>query len=153
MLSNFRVISLFLQAFLTWLFANMVISSNLLGSIMRFNSYMRVILLFIVSWYLLKVTIAPKKVLFLFPYVVYIFFVMTCCPCSLFYYFYTFRLYQEAIRASGYEHKLNFNQNCDNNRKRKRRRRNVSYFNAPFCKSVATRVGKCFLSIVDKNFT
>ena len=63
------------------------------------------------------------------------------------------RPYQEAIRASGYEHELNFNQNCVNNKKRKRRRRNVLYFNAPFCKSVATQVGKCFLAIVDKNFT
>ena len=27
------------------------------------------------------------------------------------------------------------------------------YFNPLFCKSVATRVGKCFLEIVDRNFT
>ena len=36
---------------------------------------------------------------------------------------------------------------------KKRRRRNILYFNPPFCKSVTTRVGKCFLEILDRNFT
>ena len=27
------------------------------------------------------------------------------------------------------------------------------YFNLPFCKSVATQVGKCFVEIVGKNYT
>ena len=35
----------------------------------------------------------------------------------------------------------------------KRRRRIILYFNLPFCKSMVTRVGKCFLEIVDRNFT
>ena len=61
--------------------------------------------------------------------------------------------YQEAIEASGYEHKLNFNEKCDNNENRKIKRINVLHYKTPFCKSVGTWVGKCFLSIVDKNFT
>ena len=61
--------------------------------------------------------------------------------------------YQEAIRASGYDHELAYSQNYEKGKNKKRRRRNILYFNPPFCKSVATRVGKCFLEIVDKNFT
>ena len=48
---------------------------------------------------------------------------------------------------------INFSQICDKNKNTKRSKINVLNFNAPFCKSVATQVGKCFLSIVDKNFT
>ena len=38
-------------------------------------------------------------------------------------------------------------------KEKKKEKKTVLNFNDPFCKSVAVRVGKCFLSIVDKNFT
>ena len=64
----------------------------------------------------------------------------------------TTQQYQEAIRASRYDHELAYNHKHEKG-KNKKRRRNILYFNVIFCKSVATRVGKCFLEIVDKNFT
>ena len=65
----------------------------------------------------------------------------------------TTQQYQEAIRESGYDHELAYSHKNEKGKNNKRRRRNILYFNAPFCKSVATRVGKRILEIVDKNFT
>ena len=65
----------------------------------------------------------------------------------------TTQQYQEAIRESGYDHELAYSHKNEKGKNKKRRRRNILYFNAPFCKSVATRVGKRFLEIVDNNFT
>ena len=39
-----------------------------------------------------------------------------------------------------------------NNNKKKRAGRNITYFNPPFSKNVATNIGKKFLQILDKNF-
>ena len=61
--------------------------------------------------------------------------------------------YQKAIRASGYDHELTYSHKHEKSKNKKRRRKNILYFNAPYCKSVATRVGKRFLEIVDKKFT
>ena len=65
----------------------------------------------------------------------------------------TTQQYQEPIRASGYDHELAYSHKHEKGKYKKRRRINILYFNPPFCKSVETRVRKCFLEIVDKNFT
>ena len=66
--------------------------------------------------------------------------------------------YQEALKASGYEHKLEFKstdnsaqQNTTQNRKRQRKLP-VTWFNPPFSDTVATNVGKQFFRLLDKCF-
>ena len=66
--------------------------------------------------------------------------------------------YQEALTKAGYEHELKFERsNSDDEkkkkkRKKKRKRKNVIFFNPPFCKTVATGIGRSFLDMVDRNF-
>lgn len=60
-------------------------------------------------------------------------------------------VYQEALDKSGYHHKLSFTPS-QASRPQNTRRRNILWFNPPFSKNVATNVGKCFLSLIDKNF-
>ena len=60
--------------------------------------------------------------------------------------------YQKAIKASVYDHQLAYSHKDENGKNKKRRRKNILYFNAPFCKSVATRFLKLFLEIMNKNF-
>ena len=63
-------------------------------------------------------------------------------------------LYQEALTKSGYQHKLKYqqpptSQNTINSRSRKR---NITWYNPPFSKNVATNVGQTFLKILDDEF-
>ena len=60
-------------------------------------------------------------------------------------------VYQEALDKSGYHHKLSFTLS-QASRPQNTRRRNILWFNPPFSKNVATNVGKCFLSLIVKNF-
>ena len=60
-------------------------------------------------------------------------------------------VYQEALDKSGYHHKLSFTPS-QASRPQNTRQRNILWFNPPFSKNVATSVGKCFLSLIDKNF-
>ena len=61
--------------------------------------------------------------------------------------------YQEALRKSGYTHKLEFKpppqRPPTQNRKR---RRNVIWFNPPCNKNVKTNIGRAFLSLIDRSF-
>lgn len=60
--------------------------------------------------------------------------------------------YECALMKSGYkEHKLQFE---DNNIKRvkRNRRKKAIYFNAPYCASVKTKIGKEFFKIIDRHF-
>ena len=59
-------------------------------------------------------------------------------------------VYQEALDKSGYHHKLSFTPS-QASRPQSTRQRNILFFNPPFSKNVATNVGKCFLSLIDKN--
>ena len=63
-------------------------------------------------------------------------------------------LYQEALTKSCYQHKLKYqqpptSQNIINSRSRKR---NITWYNPPFSKNVATNVGQTFLKILDEEF-
>ena len=61
--------------------------------------------------------------------------------------------YQDALRRSGYTHKLEYQPPEENAAKRKRRRkRKVTWFNPPFSMHVKTNVGKEFLKLVDRAF-
>ena len=59
---------------------------------------------------------------------------------------------QEALDRSGYHHKLSFTPSQPFHPRNDRRQRNILWFNPPFSKNVATNVGKCFLSLIDKHF-
>ena len=63
------------------------------------------------------------------------------------------RVYQEAIRSSGYNYNIQFNKEAvrepDNNR---RQNRNIIWYNPPYSKNVATDIGRKFLNIIDKEF-
>ena len=61
-------------------------------------------------------------------------------------------VYQEALDRSGYHHKLSFTPSQPFHPRNARRQRNILWFNPPFSKNVATNVGKCFLSLIDKHF-
>jgi hypothetical protein len=63
--------------------------------------------------------------------------------------------YEEALKKSGYkEHTLSFSPTNDSSKpKNRRRRKKAIYFNAPFCRSVKTKIGREFFRIVDRHFT
>ena len=63
--------------------------------------------------------------------------------------------YQEALRKSGYNHKLEFfpPQDTTNRMKKKCRSRPVTWFNPPWNSAVKTNVGKKFLRIIDTSFS
>ena len=62
-------------------------------------------------------------------------------------------LYQEALRKSGYEYELKYEENDAEPNSRKRcRKRNVLWFNPPYSISVKTNVGAEFLKLIDKHF-
>ena len=59
-------------------------------------------------------------------------------------------IYQQALEKSGYKHQLKFDQTRSEERSR---RRNITWYNPPFSKNVATNVGKKFLPIVKESFS
>ena len=62
-------------------------------------------------------------------------------------------VFQEALRNSGYEHTLKYeNVKPNSESKAKNRSRNITWFHPPYSKHVATNVGKKFLSIVKDCF-
>ena len=63
-------------------------------------------------------------------------------------------LYQEALTKRGYQHKLKYqqpltSQNTINSRSRKP---NITWYNPPFSKNVATNIGQTFLKILDEEY-
>lgn len=61
--------------------------------------------------------------------------------------------YQEALKASGYNHKLKFEPIIENTHKKKRnRKRQETFFNPPFSQNVATNIGKKFFNALDSSF-
>ena len=64
-------------------------------------------------------------------------------------------IYQQALEKSGYKHQLKFDATTkDQTRSEERtRRRNITWYNPPFSKNVATNVGKKFLRIVKESFS
>ena len=59
--------------------------------------------------------------------------------------------YQQALKESGYDHKLTYNPEPTPRTKRKRKR-NITWYNPPFDSNVKTNLGRKFLRIVDKCF-
>lgn len=59
--------------------------------------------------------------------------------------------YQQALKDSGHDHQLKFNENVGK-KKKKSRHRKVIWFNPPWSKSLKTPVGKIFLSLLEKHF-
>ena len=58
--------------------------------------------------------------------------------------------YENALKSSGYNEKLNYTPPSLN--KKKQRRRKITWFNPPFSCNVATNIGREFLRILSKNF-
>ena len=58
-------------------------------------------------------------------------------------------MYQTALRNSGYQEPIFYSERTTKKRKRKR---NVTWFNPPYNKDVATNVGKIFLQLINKHF-
>ena len=62
-------------------------------------------------------------------------------------------VYQEALRASGYDFQLKFEPQNNTSQKSKRTRtRNKTYFNPPFSLNVSTNIGKKFFNALDSSF-
>ena len=65
--------------------------------------------------------------------------------------------YQEALKKSGYNHKLEFNAPHENTNthkanKKRNRKRQITWFNPPYSNNVTTRIGEKFLAIIDTCF-
>lgn len=62
------------------------------------------------------------------------------------------KVYQEALRKSGYNHKLEYKPKEQRKRKNRTRTRNVTWYNPPFDLRVKTNVGHQFFKIVNDSF-
>ena len=62
--------------------------------------------------------------------------------------------HQAALNNGGYNHKLEFNQNNQQNGEKwgKKRQRNIVWFNPPYNMEVKTNIGQEFLKILDESF-
>lgn len=64
--------------------------------------------------------------------------------------------YQDALKHSGYEFKLQYKpppaETGENSKRKNNRSRNVTWFNPPYSNSVKTNIGKAFLKLIDKCF-
>ena len=63
--------------------------------------------------------------------------------------------YEEALKANGYENKMEFLSARKESKKKSRnnRPRQIIWFNPPFSKSVSTNVGRRFRSLLKRHFT
>ena len=59
---------------------------------------------------------------------------------------------QEELIKSGYNHKLTYQKHDQKKDNSQKRRRKIIWFNLPYTKNVTTKVGKYFLSLLDKYF-
>ena len=60
--------------------------------------------------------------------------------------------YQRALEKSGYNYQLKYETANSQTRSKRPRRRNITWYNPPFSKNVATNVGRKFRNIVNKCF-
>ena len=60
--------------------------------------------------------------------------------------------YEEALKKSGFDGKLNYNQPQPNLGRRRNRKRNIIWFNPPYSKNVKTKIAEEFLKLIDKHF-
>ena len=62
-------------------------------------------------------------------------------------------IYQDTLTKSGYEYTLTYKDTApEAPRTRRNRQRNITWFNPPYSQNVETKVGKCFLSLIDQHF-
>lgn len=62
-------------------------------------------------------------------------------------------IYENALKESGHNSKLTFEQKTEGRQKRKRKRRNnILWFHPPYNMALKTNIGREFLKILDKNF-
>ena len=62
-------------------------------------------------------------------------------------------LYQDALNKSGYKYNPSFKKSThDAPRKSKNRQRNILWFNPLYSYNVETKVGTCFLQLIDQHF-
>ena len=59
--------------------------------------------------------------------------------------------FQDALNRADYDYNLQF-ETPQQNQNRRNRKRNVTWYNPPFSKNVATNIGRKFLQLVDKHF-
>ena len=59
---------------------------------------------------------------------------------------------QEALKRAGYSEELTYQPEEEATKPRRRRRRQLIRFNAPFCRSVETKIGQRFFAILDSCF-
>ena len=63
------------------------------------------------------------------------------------------KVYNQALRTSGYNGKIQYTENTQASQRRQRNRsRKIIWFNPPFSKNVQTNVEQSFLRLVDKHF-
>ena len=61
--------------------------------------------------------------------------------------------YQDALNKSGYKCNLLFKAPTpDASRKSRNRQRNILWYNPPYSQNVETKIGKCFLKLIDQHF-
>ena len=61
--------------------------------------------------------------------------------------------YEQALKKSGHESKLEFDPTIEPNQTKKRNRgRNVTWYNPPYNMTLKTNIGKDFLKLIDKHF-
>ena len=66
--------------------------------------------------------------------------------------------YQDALKTSGYNYKLVYkpmptDNNNQNNKQKNKRKRNITWFNPPYSKHVASNIGNQFLNLLDTCFS
>ena len=60
--------------------------------------------------------------------------------------------FQEALKKSGYDYKLNFNPPVPNQTNSSKRKRNILRFHPPYSQHVQTNIGQKFLRLIDQHF-
>ena len=58
-------------------------------------------------------------------------------------------VYEAALIASGYNVQLKYEPHIQSRKSKKARKRNITYFNPPYSKGVATNIGKKFFKLLD----
>ena len=60
--------------------------------------------------------------------------------------------YEDKLHQSGYQQKLKYNPANTETHNKRNHKRNIIWFNPPFSRNVSTKIGKCFLNLLDKHF-
>ena len=61
-------------------------------------------------------------------------------------------VYEDKLHQSGYQQKLKYNPANTETHNKRNHKKNIIWFNPPFSRNVSTKIGKCFLNLLDKHF-